>query len=67
MLRCFIVFLPSDSIFASEVCGVGGTRDQPIQINQRREIDPRGPYGHIGANHWINHPPGDRNHDASRT
>jgi hypothetical protein len=67
MLRCFIAFLPSDSSFASEVCGLGGTRDQIIQIDQRRQIDPRRAYGHAGANHRVNHPPGDRNYDARRT
>jgi S-formylglutathione hydrolase FrmB len=66
-LRYFIAFLPSDSIFAAEVCGLGGTHDQLIQINQRCQIDPRRAYGHAGANHRINHPPGDHNYDARRT
>ena len=54
-------------MFAPEMCGLGGTRDQLTQIDQRRQIDPRRAYGHAGANHRINHPSGDRNYDARRT
>jgi hypothetical protein len=67
MLRCFIAFLPSDSMFASEIFGLRGAPDHLAQINQRRQIDPRRAYGHAGANHRINHPTGDRNYDARRT
>jgi hypothetical protein len=54
-------------MFASEVCGLAGTRHQSIQINQRRQIDPRKAFRHAGADHRINHPCGDRNDDARRT
>jgi hypothetical protein len=54
-------------MFASEVCGLAGARHQSIQINQRRQIDPRQAFGHAGADHRIDHPSGDRNDDARRT
>jgi len=67
MLRCVIAFLPSDSQFAPEVCGLGGRRDQFTDFNQCRHIDLRRTHGHAGANNRINHPPGDHHDDACRT
>jgi len=67
MLRYSITFLPSDSMFASEVCGPGGTRYQSIQINQRRQIDLRQALGHAAADHRVNHPSRDSNDYARRT
>jgi hypothetical protein len=67
MLRCVIAFLPSDSLFASEVCGLGGRRDQCTQFDQRRHIDLRRSHGHAGAHNRINHPPGNRHDDACWT
>jgi len=49
------------------VCGVGRAREQPLQIDERPQIDLRRTYGHPGANHRIEHPTGDRNHDARRS
>jgi hypothetical protein len=41
--------------------------EQPLQIDERRQIDLRRAYGLSGANHRIEHPTGDRNHHARRT
>lgn len=54
-------------MFASEVFGIHGPPDQPAQIIQRCQIDPRRAYGHTGANQRINHPPDNRDYDARRT
>jgi hypothetical protein len=62
----FIVFLPSDSIIAAEVCGRDSSRDQSVQINQRREINLRRPHAYASASHRIGHPSGDRHHDTRR-
>jgi len=46
------------------VCGVRRTNQQPLQLNERGQIDARRANGHPGANHWIEHPAGHRDHDA---
>uniref|UniRef100_UPI003F71CA0A IS630 family transposase n=1 Tax=Elioraea sp. TaxID=2185103 RepID=UPI003F71CA0A len=38
LLIGFIVVPPSDSLLATEVCGLGGARDQSVQICQGRQI-----------------------------
>jgi hypothetical protein len=48
------------------VCGICCTYQQPLQLNECLKIDLRRTHGHPGANHRIEHPTGDRNHDARR-
>jgi hypothetical protein len=65
-LRCVIVFLPNDRGIAPGVCGIGRHYQQSLQLDERRQIDVRRADGHSSANHRIEHPTGDRNHDAGR-
>jgi hypothetical protein len=65
-LRNFIVFLPNDGDIAPGVCGHSSVDQQSVQIDKRRQIDPRRAHGHPGASHGIKHPAGNRNHDPGR-
>jgi hypothetical protein len=49
------------------VCGVGSAHEQPLQIDERGQINLRRTYDHPGANHRIEHPTSDRDYDARRS
>jgi hypothetical protein len=66
-LRCFIAFLPNYSVIASGVCGVGSAHQQSVQLDERRQFDARSTHDHPTANHRIEHPTSDRNHQAGRS
>ena len=66
-LRCFIAFLPNYSVIASGVCGVGSAHQQSVQLDERRQFDARSTQDHPTASHRIEHPTGDRDHDAGRS
>jgi hypothetical protein len=48
------------------VCGLDRTYQQPLQLDERSQIDARRANGHPGANHGIEHPTSYRDHDAAR-
>ncbi|PYE91013.1 hypothetical protein C8J35_1723, partial [Rhizobium sp. PP-F2F-G38] len=58
--------LLSDSKSTSEDCRLVGPGDQPVQFDQRHQIDAWRSHDHAAADHGIDHPPGNRNHDALR-
>ena len=65
-LRDFIAFLQNDCDFALGMCWFGCTYQQPLQLDECGQIDARRAQGHRGANHGIEHPTGDGNHDTHR-
>src|ERR1700675_1898807 len=65
-LRDLIAFLPNDCDIVPGVCGVGRTDQYPLQLDECGQIDARRADCHSSANHRIEHPTGDRYHDACR-
>src|SRR5215475_10817581 len=65
-LRQVMVILPNDSNVALGVCDSGCVYQQPLQLDQRRQIDAWRAHGHSCTNRGIEHPSGDRDHDAGR-
>lgn len=64
--RDCIVFLRNDCDIAPGVCGLDRAFQPTLQLNQRGHVNARRADRHAGANHGIEHPAGDRNHDAGR-
>jgi hypothetical protein len=46
------------------VCGLDRDYQQPLQLDERGQIDARRAKVHPGANRGIKHPTGHRHHDA---
>jgi hypothetical protein len=49
------------------VCRDGNVYQQPVQLDERRQFDAWSTFDHPTANHRIEHPAGDRDHDAGRS
>src|SRR5580704_18772393 len=59
-----IAFLRNDRNIAPAVCGLDRSYQQPLQLDERVQIDTRAAKGHPDADHWIEHPPCHRDHYA---
>jgi hypothetical protein len=63
-LRQVMVILPNDSNVALGVCDSGCVYQQPLQLDQRRQIDAWRAHGHSSTNRGIEHPSDDRDQQA---
>jgi len=61
-----MVFLPNDRGIAPGVCGVGSGDQQPLQLDQRCQIDAWRANGHSSANNGIEHPISNGHDNAGR-
>jgi hypothetical protein len=64
-LRDCIAFLPNDSNVESGVCGIGNAHQQAPKLDECCHINARRADCHLGTNHRIEHPTGDRYNDTS--
>ena len=65
-LRFVMVFLPNDRGIAPGVCGVGSGYQQPLQLDQRCQINAWRANGHSSANNGIEHPISNGHDNAGR-